>query len=706
MKKQRYIAALTAITPLVAACGREEAPRPNIIVILADDMGYSDIACYGGEVLTPNIDSLALRGIKWAQFYNNARSCPSRAALMTGLYPHEAGAGWMSVASLQLPQYQGYLNDSCVTLADVMGSAGYETYLAGKWHLSSDRQNTGHITANWPLHRGFDHFWGIANGFSDYYDVLLNDGDSTFRSGPGFYLTDAIADHACSCIEQHDFAGKPMFMYLAFTAPHYPLQASPQVYEKYAEIYSKGWDEIRRERLERQKRLGLFPPDVQLSPRADGLPAWDDIPEAEKHDYAMRMAVYAAQIEIMDAGIGRVTDALRRCGQLDNTVIMFMSDNGASAEIKSTGKSKAIDGGPDTFESYRPVWANASDTPYKLFKHYTYEGGIASPLIISWPARIEPRDGYIRDWGHFVDIMPTCVELSGAAYPRQHNGHSIKPMRGRSLVPWFTAGGRARRGMYFWEHEGNIAVRDGDWKLVNHIEMGDEFNPGALSLYNIAEDPTELHDLAASNPARVRRMWRAWRRWAEDACVLPVVLTYHDDRKMIDAQHINGRFDDGLGYWKMLCRDGADVSFSAGEGIDGTTAVVDVGSGGTRASDAVLGWPFMIRGSSLLTTGFTYKVDEPNELTLAIVCTDYPEESPLERKIVLEPSDEPVTLVFEDIDLKGVERLRNLRTRPGPQIRYRLELQFGASSPGRILIDNVLLESDFDDPTLIYTPEK
>ena len=411
MKRIGRGAALAAIPPLVAACGAAsavDAPRPNILVILADDMGYSDIGCYGGEVRTPNIESLAVRGVKWAQFYNNARSCPSRAALMTGLYPHEAGVGWMSVASLQLPQYQGYLNDSCVTIADVLSESGYDTYLAGKWHLSSDRQNTGNIPDNWPLHRGFNHFWGIANGFSDYYDVLLNDGDRTFRSAElipeggdrtDFYLTDAIADHACSFIDSHDFSAEPMFMYLAFTSPHYPIQAPAEVYEKYADTYMKGWDRIREERLERQKALGLFAPDVELSPRAEGLPAWDEIPDGEKRDYAMRMSVYAAQIEIMDSGIGRVREALRRNGQLDNTIIFFMSDNGASAEMKSTGKSKLIDGGPDTFESYRPVWANASDTPYKLFKHYTYEGGIASPLIVSWPAEIEPRDGFIRDWG-------------------------------------------------------------------------------------------------------------------------------------------------------------------------------------------------------------------------------------------------------------------------------------------------------------------
>lgn len=716
MKNIGHCTALAAFAPLAASCASPasaEAPRPNILIVLADDMGYSDIGCYGGEVLTPNIDSLAVRGVKWAQFYNNARSCPSRAALMTGLYPHEAGSGWMSVADLRLPQYQGYLNDSCVTVADVLSEAGYDTYLAGKWHLSSDRQNTGMISDNWPLQRGFNHFWGIANGFSDYYDVLLNDGNRCFNSSElipeggkrtDFYLTDAIADHACDYIDGHDFSEAPMFMYLAFTAPHYPLQAPAEVYEKYAEIYMKGWDRIREERFARQKELGLFAPDVQLSPRSEGLPAWDEIPDAEKREYAMRMAIYAAQIEIMDNGIGRVREALRRNGQLDNTIIFFMSDNGASAEMKSTGKSKVVDGGPDSFESYRPVWANASDTPYKLFKHYTYEGGISSPLIVSWPAALEPREGYIRDWGHFVDIMPTCVELAGAKYPSVHKGHAVKPMRGTSLVPWFKAGGRSDRGMYFWEHEGNIAVRDGDWKLVNHIEMGSEFDPSALSLYNIAEDPTEMHDLASSEPETVSRLWEAWKKWAADADVLPMVLTFHDDRKMIDRQNINGGFDDGLGYWDIKLKGDAIVSFNAGEGINGTTAVVEVLEKGGKAGDAALVWPFMVRGSSTLETGFTYRTDRPNVLTFAIVNQDYPELSPLVQKIVLEPSGEPVSVRFSDIELKGIDQLECRRKVRSPKIRYKLELRFGASEPGTILIDDVVLNSDFDDATLTYMP--
>ncbi|MBQ9462720.1 MAG: arylsulfatase [Bacteroidales bacterium] len=697
MKRIGRGAALAAMSPLVAACGAftgSQAPRPNILVILADDMGYSDIGCYGGEVRTPNIDSLAVRGVKWAQFYNNARSCPSRAALMTGLYPHETGVGWMSVADLQYPQYQGFLNDECVTVADVLSSAGYETFLAGKWHLSSDRQNTGRISRNWPLHRGFNHFWGIANGFSDYYDVLLNDGDSTFRSdSPGFYLTDAIADHACSFIGEHDFRSGPMFMYLAFTAPHYPLQAPAEVYRKYEEVYSKGWDRIREERFERQKALGLFNQDTELSPRADGLPAWDDIPEVEKHDYAMRMAIYAAQIEIMDAGIGRVVDALRSSGQLENTVIFFMSDNGASAEIKSTGVSKLIDGGPDTFESYMPVWANASDTPFKMFKHYTYEGGICSPLIVSWPASIPPRDGYIRDWGHFVDIMPTCVELAGARYPAEHNGHKIKPMRGTSLVPWFREGGTSRRGMYFWEHEGNIAVRDGKWKLVNHMEMGNEFDPSALRLYNISDDPTEMHDLASRYPARVRRMWNAWKRWAADADVLPMVLTLHSDRKMMDSQRINGSFDDGLGYWVRSSSAPAEVEYGISEGWDGSAARVEVRSRGTGVDDAVLSWPFSVSSDVVVSTGFSYLTDKPNLLTVKIVDKKHPERSPLERIVQLSACRTPRTVLFEDIAIEGAGHPKNRK--------YSLDLCFGLSEPGTVLIDNVVLAGDFEDYSIV-----
>ncbi|MCD7794296.1 MAG: arylsulfatase, partial [Alistipes sp.] len=418
-----------AVVALSTGVYHAQAKQPNIVVILADDMGYSDIGCYGGEIETPNIDRLARNGIRYKQFYNCARSCPSRASLLTGLYPHQAGMGWMAAADLQLPPYQGYLNRNCITIAEVLKSAGYETYMSGKWHVSSDRQNEGNVWDNWPNQRGFDEFYGIVDGAANYFKTIVNVNNDRMPSPDdgSFYFTHAISDHAVDFIAEHPFAEKPLFLYVAYTAPHWPLHALQRDIDKYVERYKVGWDVLRRERFERQKAMGLFPSTAVLSPRDERVPAWDSLSPEEQKEFVMRMAIYAAQIDAMDQGIGRIVTGLAERGELDNTLILFMSDNGACAEFTSRGKRIAVDGKEDTYESYRINWANLSSTPYREYKHYTNEGGIASPLVVHYPNGINKalKNKFVDEYGHFTDVMATCVDLSGAAYPEIYNGYQI-----------------------------------------------------------------------------------------------------------------------------------------------------------------------------------------------------------------------------------------------------------------------------------------
>ncbi|MCF0176034.1 MAG: arylsulfatase, partial [Bacteroidales bacterium] len=388
-RKISYFGAAALALPM-AACAQKGDPRPNIIVILTDDMGYSDLGCYGGEILTPNIDNLAENGLRWSQFYNNARSCPSRAVLMTGLYPHQAGMGWMACADLQVPSYQGYLNRNCVTIAEVLDEADYETYMVGKWHLCSERQCWGEVKETWPVGRGFQHYYGIPEGASHYFHAkMVIDEQRQPVTGDDFYITDALSDHAAQYVTEHDYSKKPLFMYLAYNAPHWPLHALQEDIDKFVDIYKAGWDNIRETRFAKQVAMGLFDESVQLSPRDVKVPAWDTLTPEQQEEFTMRMAIYAAQVHSIDRGVGKVVEALKANGQFDNTVIMLMDDNGACAEHISSGKSKEVTGKADTYESYRINWANVSSTPYREFKHYTNEGGIASPLIVSWPKGID-----------------------------------------------------------------------------------------------------------------------------------------------------------------------------------------------------------------------------------------------------------------------------------------------------------------------------
>jgi len=535
-------AAVTGLASLAAASGvraaaeatpspradtepADTAPRPNVLLILVDDLGWSDLGCYGGEIETPNLDALAAGGLRFTQFYNSARCCPSRAALLTGLHPHQAG----------VPDMETPLNDRCVTLAEVLRAADYRTYMAGKWHLT--RRST-------PVMRGFDEFYGMLGGFNSYWEedphfTRLPEGrpKRTYPKG-GFYSTDAFGDYALDFLDDGTKSGKPWFLYLAFNAPHFPLHAPEDVIEKYEAMYrTKGWDVIRAERLARQKRLGLVPEDLLLPPRgvvpsnfinrqtgwADReIPAWDALPADRRADLARRMAVYAASVDVMDRNIGRVVAHLKMTGQWENTLVFFLSDNGACAEwdpygfdkldsplnVLHTGDDLKKVGAPDSYVSYGSGWANASDTPFRLYKHYAEEGGIRTPLIVHWPRGLKTKAGALTDQlGYLTDFMPTLLEVCGARYPAERDGVSVLPAEGVSLTPTFRGQGLPRRTLCV-EHEGNRMARDGDWKLV--ARSGKPWE-----LYDLASDPTEMNDLAGREPGRVRELSAAWQAWAE-----------------------------------------------------------------------------------------------------------------------------------------------------------------------------------------------
>lgn len=513
--------------------------RPNIIVILSDDVGYSDVGCFGGEIATPNLDRLAAGGLRFTQFYNTARCCPTRASLLTGLYPHQAGVGYMtdraaySATAMINEWYAGDLRPDTATIAEVLRGGGYRTYAVGKWHVTKDTEE-GASQHNWPLQRGFDRYYGVILGASSYFTpahLTRNNGRIAYDRDPeypvkDYYMTDAFSDHAVKYVQDHakDQSGKPFFMYLAYTAAHWPLQARPQDIAKYQGKYDVGYAPIRAARLAKMKQLGLIEASTEMSPQVGN---WDEV---QRKDWEARgMEVYAAMIDSMDQGIGRLTQALKSTGQFENTLILYLQDNGACAETigrnPGAGKGKAkgktgpaglppMPGPADTYLGYGEAWANVSSTPFRLYKHYTHEGGIGTPLIAHWPQGIRRKGEIEHQPGHLIDLMTTAVDVSGAPYPKERDGKKVQPMEGRSLVPAF-AGRPIEREALFWEHEGNRALRIGDWKLVA------KGTDTPWELFNLRADRTELNNLASAQPERVRDMAAGWERWATRTHAVP-----------------------------------------------------------------------------------------------------------------------------------------------------------------------------------------
>jgi arylsulfatase len=531
MTSRRVFLQAAGAAAVSAGLGQAAASdRPNIIVMLADDMGFSDIGCYGSEIRTPHIDGMAASGIRFTHFHNTARCCPTRASLLTGLYPHQTGVGHMVDNPKPFPGYTGDLNRRCVTIAEVLRTAGYETLMAGKWHVTPVSESKH----NWPLQRGFDQYYGIIQGASSYFDPasLTRNNDPIRAEQPGYYITDAIGSAAAGYVEAAARKTAPFFLYVAFTSPHWPLQAFQEDIDRQRGRYKQGWDALREERRRRMIEMGLIDRRWGLTPRDPQAPGWKDAPNKEWLE--RRMEVYAAQIERMDSNVGRILEALRKSGQEDNTLVLFLADNGGCAEElgpNARGRSypeKTHDGlpvrignlpevmpGPEnTYQSYGLPWANASNTPFRLYKHWVHEGGIATPLVARWPRGIRRRGAIDHQPGHLVDLMATCVDLAGARYPEAYRGTPIQPLEGRSLRPAFEGRRIERTDAIYWEHEGNRAMCDGRWKLVSRF-------PDRWELYDLEADRSELNDLAARDPARVERMVAQYERWASRCLVEP-----------------------------------------------------------------------------------------------------------------------------------------------------------------------------------------
>lgn len=558
MKNPLCLAGLGVALTLLAAAPSPAAaaPRPNILLILADDLGFSDIGCYGGEMETPNLDALARDGLRFSQFYNTSRCCPTRASLLTGLYPHQAGMGHMMV-DRNLPGYRSNLNRRCVTIAEVLRAGGYRTYMCGKWHLTHF-DGPDDDRSNWPLHRGFEKYYGTLRGYGSFYDpsglcrgdtFITPENDPEYRPKT-FYYTDAISDNAAAFLGQHARESKdqPFFMYLAYTTAHWPMQALERDIDKYRGKFAAGYEPVRRNRLARLRELGLIDAKWEAAPTVGD---WEEMKGKPRE--ARCKEVFNAMVDNMDQGIGRVVARLRAEGLLDNTVIFYLHDNGgcaedmgrrgrpeaAPADLKPLGRDglqlrtkppmQTRDGrwvrtgpgvmpGPeDTYIAYGRNWANVSNTPFREYKHWVHEGGISSPLIVHWPAGLpaERRGKIETQPGHIIDLMATCVDLSGAAYPAEFHGEKIQPMEGISLRPALTGGRLARPQPLFWEHESNRAVREGDWKLVAKADQPWE-------LYDLVADRTEMRDLAARYPDRVKGLAAKWEAWAARANVLPL----------------------------------------------------------------------------------------------------------------------------------------------------------------------------------------
>lgn len=485
------------------------ASRPNIVLIMADDMGYSDLGCYGSEISTPNLDRLGQVGMRFTQFHNCAKCAPTRASLLSGLYSHQTGChGGAAVMA------------DCVTIAEALREGGYTTSMVGKWHAKQT-----------PTERGFDQFFGwIVTGPAHYFQetetsqFLLDDKPFAVPS-EGFFVTDALTDYAVQFIEKPAQTGKPFFLYVSYIAPHWPLHARPEDIAKYSSVYDVGWDKMRAERHRRMIEMGLVDPRWELPPRAQGVSAWQDV--KDKQWEAHRMSVYAAQVDCMDRGVGRIVEALEKAGVENNTLVFFLSDNGASAEnvgskflnrfwsrnqmsgLRVGNLPSIVPGSADTFCSYGKAWANVSNTPFRLSKGTSHEGGIATPAIASWPAVIEPGTTASDQAGHVIDIMATCLDATGVTYPSSYEGRKVLPLEGASLLPTFRGRQRTGHRALFWDHGGNRAVRMGKWKLAGLRHQRE------WELYDMEADRTEMNDLGNQYPDKVEQLVQLWNTWAE-----------------------------------------------------------------------------------------------------------------------------------------------------------------------------------------------
>lgn len=509
--------------------------RPNIVIIMADDMGFSDAGCFGGEIQTPNIDKLASNGLRFTHFYNCARCCPTRASLMTGQYPHKVG----------LVRNGQSLTRNGITIAEALKQAGYNTAMAGKWHLSrTDTLKDPKLHQKWldhqydpartfapletyPVNRGFDKHYGVIWGVIDHFDPFsLVEGTKTVEDVPDdYYFTDAICEKSVQYIREFSQSDKPFFLYMACCSPHWPLHARPEDIAKYKDTYNEGWEKLRHDRYKRIIEMGLFKKEnTALPPIQDRGRKWAQLTEEEKSFESSKMAVHAAMVDRVDQSIGKIIEALKQTEQLDNTVIFFLSDNGASPEVmyepgydrsSQTRDGRKIryrgifePGSENTYACIGAPWASASNTPFRYWKKESFEGGCHTPLIVHCPEGLRTKPGAITTQvGHVIDIMPTCLELAGAKYPDNYNGHTLTPLDGKTLIPILKGIKREGHERLFFEHRGGRAVIEGDFKLV-------ALENRPWELYNLSRDRTEMENLAAKDPKRVRTMSSQWENWA------------------------------------------------------------------------------------------------------------------------------------------------------------------------------------------------
>ncbi|MEP4532143.1 MAG: arylsulfatase [Cyclobacteriaceae bacterium] len=499
---------------LFSACQQEvsEQARPNIVLIMVDDMGYSDLGCFGGEINTPRIDSLAQSGLTFTNFYNNGICVPSRTSLLTGMYPQKAG-----IYTNRPGKYE-----NAITIGEALRETGYRTLMVGKWHADET-----------PYDRGFDRHFGLTDGAANHFNPgpkRINEPDpgrklTTVPRGyprrwamddkeylpyttteSDFYSTDTFTDYALDYLDEYKNEENPFFLYIAYTAPHYPLHAWPEDIARYKGVYDIGWDSLRIQRFDRLKKLGLVDQTLELGPRDESASAWDTV--SNKEDWALTMAVYAAMIDRVDQNVGRVLDKLENLGKRENTLIIFLSDNGGCAEDANYTPEIA----PGPVESYRSVgvhWANASNTPFRRFKRWNHEGGIKTPLIVNWPGVI--ASGTQTDAvGHVMDFMPTFLELARGDYPESFNGDKILPMDGKSLVPVIKNESGEGHEVLFWQSnpKEHRAVRRENWKLVS---QGDDF---PTELYDLSVDPLESNDLADQYPELLQELDSLFYQWA------------------------------------------------------------------------------------------------------------------------------------------------------------------------------------------------
>ena len=521
--KTQIVFCITLALAAMTCFPAHAAKKPNVIIILADDLGYSDIGCYGSEIATPHLDGLAANGLRFSQFYNTSRCCPTRASILTGLYPHQVNMGFMvdsgnKAREIGNDAYAGDLNKTTPTIAEILRPAGYRTYASGKWHVVK-KPITEQDTSNWPLQRGFDRYYGILDGSCNLFKPPVTRDNTRFANpsedkdypSDNYYFTDAIGDHATAFLKDHAaaHADKPFFLYLTFTAPHWPMHAPEQWIQKYKGRYDGGYTPIHQARLKRLKDMKLIPGDC----RPETMSNWENV---KRKDWEARcMEVYAAMVECMDANIGKVLTQLRAMGELDNTLIVFLSDNGACAESLGRTPDAPMPGPVNTYISYGANWAKVSNTPYRLFKERSHEGGIRTPFIAHWPNGITRKGEIERQQGHIIDLMATAVDLA------QVKPTFPKPLEGTSLVPAFKGEPLKRTNALFFSHNRAAALRDGDWKLVTEAAN----NKNRWELYDMSKDQTEMDNLASKHPERAERLRKQWEDLAKRHGAVPWIFS-------------------------------------------------------------------------------------------------------------------------------------------------------------------------------------